>query len=359
VEAALRSAVQSRLAVVGRLGRVLVSRTRAHYIYQMRRCADRWRRGCALCAVIALWNCAPQPSKAAAEPAPERSALTETGALIESGESRIRVAFDRGAFAVGDTRLLAWIARSAGAVRAYYGGFPVTDLEIRLRAFPGHGLRGGRVLPIAEPTIAMNMGTRSSETHLERNWSMTHEMVHLAFPNVPRAHHWLEEGLASYVEPIARARTGWLSEEAVWREWIENLPLGLPEAGDRGLDHTSTWGRTYWGGALFCFLADLEIRKATGNRRELRDALRAIVSSGGNITRRWPLERALRRGDEATGTKVLQELYADMKDKPKHVDLQAIWQELGVSLRDGRVTYDDKAPLAALRRSFVSGNVDG
>lgn len=320
----------------------------------MRTRADRWRHASALCAVLALSNCAPPPSAAAA-PAVERRALTETGALIASGDSRIRVAFDRGVFSVGDARLLAWIERSAAAVRAYYGSFPVTDLEIRLRAFPGRGLRGGRVLPIAEPTIAMDVGTRSLQVQLERNWSMTHEMVHLAFPNVPRPHHWLEEGLASYVEPIARARTGWLREDAVWREWIENLPLGLPEAGDRGLDHTPTWGRTYWGGALFCFLADLGIRKATNNRRELRDALRAIVSSGGNITRRWPLERALRRGDEATGTTVLQELYADMKDEPKHIDLQAIWQELGVSLREGRVTYDDTAPLAALRRSFVSG----
>jgi hypothetical protein len=326
-----------------------------------------WRNS-TVAVAVALQCCGGQPGAKPRQAAPGaanapgvtggpqagRETASGTGALLAIGSARLRVSFDRGAFAVGDARLLAWIERSAEAVLAYYGSFPVADLEIRLRAVPGRGLRGGRVLPIAEPTIAMDVGTSSVEAQLWRNWSMTHEMVHLAFPNVPRAHHWLEEGLASYVEPIARARIGWLDEAAVWREWIENLPLGLPEAGDRGLDHTPTWGRTYWGGALFCFLADLQIRRVTAGRRELGDALRAIVASGGNITRRWPLERALRRGDEATGTTVLQDLYRDMKDQPKSVDLDAIWRDLGVALREGRVHYDDGAPLAALRRGFVA-----
>ena len=58
------------------------------------------------------------------------------------------------------------------------------------------------------------------------------------------------------------------------------MPKGLPAAGDRGLDYTPTWGRTYWGGALFCLLADIDIRKRTSNRFGLQDALRAIVAAG-------------------------------------------------------------------------------
>ena len=41
-------------------------------------------------------------------------------------------------------------------------------------------------------------------------------MVHLAFPSVPRSHHWIEEDWATYVEPIARARTGDLTPQKVW-----------------------------------------------------------------------------------------------------------------------------------------------
>ena len=94
---------------------------------------------------------------------------------------------------------------------------------------------------------------------------MTHEMVHLAFPSVPDEHHWIEEGIATYVEPIARAQVGDLSPEIVWRELVDGLPKGLPAPGDHGLDNTHTWGRTYWGGALFCLMADIEIHRRTNN----------------------------------------------------------------------------------------------
>lgn len=57
-------------------------------------------------------------------------------------------------------------------------------------------------------------------------------------------------------------------------------PFGRPEAGDRGLDRTPTWGRTYWGGAFFCFVADVQIREATHGAKSLDDALRAIVAAG-------------------------------------------------------------------------------
>jgi hypothetical protein len=75
-----------------------------------------------------------------------------------------------------------------------------------------------------------------------------------------------------------------IQPEQVWADLVHGLPQGLPVTGDKGLDVTHTWGRTYWGGALFCLLADIDIRKATQNQRNIRDALRAINLAGGNIT---------------------------------------------------------------------------
>ena len=51
---------------------------------------------------------------------------------------------------------------------------------------------------------------------------------------------------------------------------VRDMPKGLPQAGDEGLDNTDTWGRKYWGGAMFCLFADVEIRKA--NRQPARPA---------------------------------------------------------------------------------------
>jgi hypothetical protein len=179
-------------------------------------------------------------------------------------------------------------------------------------------------------------------------------MTHLAFPSVPPEYRWLEEGLATYVEPIARAKAGELAPEEVWRGLIDGLPKGEPQRGDRGLDHTPTWGRTYWGGAMFCLLADLQIREQTGNRRSLEDALRGILAAGGSGDVRWPLDRALAEGDRATGTHVLATLHAKLGSAPVRVDLAKIWSQLGVKANGDQVAFDERAKDAAMRKLFTA-----
>jgi hypothetical protein len=134
------------------------------------------------------------------------------------------------------------------------------------------------------------------------------------------------------------------------------MPKGLPKEGESGMDHTHTWGRTYWGGALFCFVADVEIRRQTKNKRGLEDALRGILEGGGDIREDWDLEKALKMGDQAAGVEVLQKLYMDWKDKPVRVDLPAMWKQLGVEADGATVRLHDDAPLAAIRRGIEAGN---
>jgi hypothetical protein len=150
-----------------------------------------------------------------------------------------------------------------------------------------------------------------------------------------------------------RARDGQISAEKFWGDLVDGLPQGLPEAGDEGLERTHTWGRTYWGGALFCFAADVALRERTHNTRSLDDALRAVVATGADVEAHWEVEQLLDVSDRATGTRVLHELYDRMALAPTTVDLAALWSRLGVR-RDGqRVVFDERAPLAALRRSIT------
>jgi hypothetical protein len=200
----------------------------------------------------------------------------------------------------------------------------------------------------------MRIGEHATAEQLEYDWVMTHEMVHTAFPDQEPAHHWIEEGMATYVEPLARLWVGNYSESRVWGDLINGLPKGLPRDGDRGLDHTHTWGRTYWGGALFCLLADLEIRERTQGRRGLVDALRGILAAGGNDQVDWPIARAFAAGDKATGVPVLMELYGRMKDAPVSPDLDALWRGLGIEVRNGTLVLDDQAPRAAIRHAITA-----
>jgi len=96
------------------------------------------------------------------------------------------------------------------------------------------------------------------------------------------------------------------------------------------------------------------LRRRTGNRRGLQDALRAIVAAGGNVGRTWPVERVLSTADAGTGTHVLVELYEQMKDTPVRVDLPALWRQLGVSMQSGIVNFDESAPLSTIRRAITA-----
>ncbi len=265
----------------------------------------------------------------------------------------IAVAFGPGSPGPDRERVLGWVKSSAEAVADYYGKFPAAETRLLVLSRPGRGVSGGRTWAHRGSMIRIRVGESTSLQDLERDWVLVHEMTHLALPSLPDEHEWLEEGLATYVESIARAQAGQLRAETVWAGFVDGMPKGLPQAGDRGLDHTPTWGRTYWGGALFCLLADLEIRRRTDNRRGLQDALRAILAEG-NMETSSALVRLLAIGDHATGVPVLAELYERMNDQPAPVDLDEIWKRLGVERQGRTVRLVEDAPEAAIRRSITA-----
>jgi hypothetical protein len=248
----------------------------------------------------------------------------------------------------------AWVDRAVAAVSGYYGRFPVPRVLVLVLPGTRRAVGFGTTMGNGGASIMVWLKPTATDAELRRDWVLAHEMTHLGFPNVPRTQHWLEEGMATYAEPIARARVGQVRPEEVWQGLVKGLPNGLPREGDRGLDFTHTWGRTYWGGALFCILADVEIRDRTGNRKGLEDALRGIQAAGGSILVDWPVSRILEVGDQAVGGTILQDLYRRMAGSPMDVDLPALWKKLGVVPGPDGVTFDDAAPAAAIRRALTA-----
>jgi hypothetical protein len=274
---------------------------------------------------------------------------------IEAPGGAIELAIGPGDPALPRQAIARWVSESAGAVAAYWGTFPMPGALVLFTVGEGARIGGGRTLSGGGGTVAMQVGARAGVARYQADWVLVHELAHLGFPSVPRQHLWAQEGIASYVEPFARVRAGLLTEEEAWRSLIEGLPNGQPGHGDRGLDHTPTWGRTYWGGALYWFLCDLEIRQKTGGKLGLEHALRGIVAAGGNNAARWPLRKALALGDQAVGVSVLLPRYEAMKDEPHPVDVDELAAQLGVTVRRGEVIFDDTAPLAAVRRAITHG----
>ena len=272
---------------------------------------------------------------------------------ITVGGAALHLEFEPRAFGDGGDAVRAWIRRSANIVAGYYGRFPTARLTVQVLAEAGDGVHGGKSFANPDGFIRVQVGREVTEAQLLADWVLVHEMTHLALPDTGEAHAWLSEGLATYVEGVARVQAGNRSEADVWAEEIRQMPHGLPQPDDRGLDHTHTWGRTYWGGAMFCLLADVEIRKRSHNRFGLQDALRAVARESGGLAADWPIERVLRTGDGAVGTTTLEDLYAQMKDRPVTPDLMRLWQELGIEPEGSSVRLSDHAPLVEVRRAIM------
>jgi len=274
---------------------------------------------------------------------------------VDGAGARVELAIGPGELAVPDATLVRWTERAGRAVAGYAGAFPMKSALVLVAVARGRWVGPGRTLGGGGATVFMRVGGSAAPSDYDADWVLVHEMLHLAFPSVAREHDWAEEGLSTYVEPLARARAGMLSESEAWRGLAAGLPQGLPGAGDRGLDLTPTWGRTYWGGALFWLLADVEIRKRSQGRLGLEDALRGIREAGGSNAVRWPLDGALAAGDRTIGFAVLQPLHDAMATEPHPVDLPALLASLGVATPASGAVLDDHAPLAGLRRAMTRG----
>lgn len=271
------------------------------------------------------------------------------------GKSDLEVTIGGAAADVTQSELLAWVNQCATAVTRYFGRFPVPKARLAILVREGRrGVSGGRTWGEEGAHTRIAVGQHTDAGELRHDWVLTHEFVHYGFPDMPERNHWIEEGLATYVEPIARVAVGTQDASTAWFEMIRDMPQGQPKTGDEGLDHTHTWGRTYWGGAMFCLLADVDIRKSTRNQKGLRDALQGIVAQGGNIEVQWPIERALEVGDQAVGGKTLMSLYEQMGGKAMPVDLAALWKELGVERQGDTAVFDDHAPMAGVRKAILS-----
>jgi hypothetical protein len=273
---------------------------------------------------------------------------------LRDGAARVEVAVAPHRLALSDAEVVAWVRSAVAAISSYYGRFPVDRTLVVVQAGRPDAPTRGETLGDGGPAVLVRVGSKVTAATTRDDWVVTHELLHVTLPSLAREHVWLGEGLATYVEPIVRARAGLVTPEKYWQDLVEGLPQGLPEKDDEGLERTHTWGRTYWGGALFCTMADVTIRERTGNSRSLDDALRGIVATGADVEAHWSIDEFLDVGDRSTGTRVLHDLYRDLALAPGTVDLPALWARLGVRIEHGHALFDDRAPLAAVRRAITA-----
>lgn len=294
----------------------------------------------------------------------EYTNLGEVRRAIAEGETTrrrigggvINVVIADAANAPDRTEVFEWIDRSAEAVIAYFGRFPVEEVSILIVPEAGRRVGHATTWGYGGSTIRVFVGREADRSVFRDDWVMVHEMTHLALPRLPPDQVWALEGSATYIEPIARVLAGQLDPGKVWKDMARDMPQGLPRASDGGLDQTHSWGRTYWGGALFYFLADIEIRQRTDNQASLQDAMRAVNRAGGGNGVEWTMEQLIAVGDGATGVHALADLYALMGGTPASIDLDGVFASLGVPTGAGDMRFNDAAPLNAIRKALMTAS---
>jgi hypothetical protein len=264
-----------------------------------------------------------------------------------------------------DVRVLQrWIARAAEGVANFYGGFvPGTTLFVVPSDDPPGKLHG-KLLPTGGLGVALTVSRHTELERLPEDWVLVHELFHLGTVSFFREGRWFDEGLATYFEPLIRARLDWYPEAEVWREFRRYMPLGAEALEGAGLERAEDFRGVYWGGALFCLLSDLTIRKHSAHRLGLEDALRTAFRRGAHAGKVRDLRETLRALDgaleELGAPPILVEL-AQRHAFSGHPVPADLWQLLGSVKHPARTPAALPSPdtpdenLSELRRSIVHG----
>ncbi|HTR84274.1 MAG TPA: hypothetical protein VMI56_07325 [Reyranella sp.] len=283
-------------------------------------------------------------------------AVPAPGSLRPGGtraEGVLRLVMLDGFSAEGRADLTDWVKRTAEAEENYWQGFTARHLMLAL--VPMESRRGvgfGRTVPSGGATVMIEVGATVDKRRLFQEWVLVHELIHTGMPYITGQGTWLMEGAATFVEPIIRARAGWKTEDEAWREWVTNMPRGAASIG-AGLANGE---QPYWAGAIFWLLADIGILKATNGAKGLEDCLGGVLWSGMEARDRASVPEFARACDRAVETDVVSTLIDQHFRKQNPVDLNALWKDLGVAVaNNGKVTYDDTAPLAKWRKMIVMG----
>jgi hypothetical protein len=258
-------------------------------------------------------------------------------------------------YGMTDDDIREWVDEAAQVVTPLFGKFPVDRTTLFLVPAKGEDeVVFGKVLSLAGASVVLVVGDKMQAAARHHDWVLVHELFHLGFPTFRGEGRWLGEGLATYYEPILRARAGWTTEPEVYRQFARNMPRGIPARGSSGgLAQRDDLDSIYWGGALFCFAADVRIREETRGKHSLDDVIRAALARGGDATKVWTVAEVVHLGDDVTGTTVLSTMYDRYAARGERIDLDGLFASLGVE-RDGSVVgLDERRPLAWVRRQIV------
>jgi len=252
-----------------------------------------------------------------------------------------------------------WVVDIGETLSDYLGHFPLSQLQVIL--IENRRFRTGPV-PWGDVKRGGGFGIRfvvDSDQSLEKfyqDWTATHEFSHLLVPNIEYQDGWLSEGLASYLQYLLMARSGQLTPEQAWQKLYLGFNRGLNgtvNAPEEKLINTSEnrrkgnrSGRTmriYWSGAVYFFMADVELRKQSKGQLGLPELLLKLNQCCIDSRDEWSGIRLAKKLDELSDKDIFVDLYRNIAYSKDFPDFMQTFNELGIQVENEQVTFDSQA----------------
>ena len=285
---------------------------------------------------------------------------------LEVGDVTLNVEMDTQISRQADpARWNEWLSTSLRAVKSITGGYPQTEVQVRLMSAPGNQpVRFGRVRRSAPPQVHFYVNPTASLDELVDDWHSYHEFAHLLIPFPGNRDIWFTEGLASYYQYLLQARAGVIDPDEAWRRLLEGFERGLNDRNGRGQDlrqlspamwQQQAYRRVYWTGAAFFLRVDTRLRIETGGKHTLDSVLTAFNQCCTHQRRRWNARELIQQFGELSVPEIWQQEYAASIDQPAEPQFALALEQLGITQSDFGPRFSDEPGPRALRRAIAQG----
>jgi predicted metalloprotease with PDZ domain len=148
-------------------------------------------------------------------------------------------------------------------------------------------------------------------------------------PFIDRDELYLSEGLASYYQNVARAKTGMISPEQAWDKLLAGFGRGIRSAKRELLAKDPSTMQMYWGGAAIYLMADVALRERSKGKENLGSVLKRFNQCCQPSTSRWSGLRLMKKYDELSHSKIFTTLYQEQAQQRRFPDIMPVLKKLG------------------------------
>lgn len=280
---------------------------------------------------------------------------------IKIDNGTIRLALINGTVEFNREKLVNWVTLMAQAVASIGHAFPLEQVQVMVLLLEGedHGpVPWGQVNRAGDSGVFFIVNPQEPQDELIEDWTAAHEFSHLLLPSTDR---WLSEGFASYYQNISRARTKLIDEQSMWENLIAGLLRGEKASKKKGANNIGSKKdikrmQTYWGGAAFALMTDVELQEQTKGGFSLSKSIKEFAQCCLQTGRDWDDQEILERLDKISKTTVFTDLYWQEVKRKKFPAYHKTLEKLGITITDDeQIILDSNQTKAKLRYQVING----